>query len=107
MPSQQKSPRKMGLKRYLMNKSSPFSVFFFGILADIFLVREAIVVISKETGGWLLPKQVLIIAKSVKTKLSPTPSETFCNGLDFELCEIQGITFIVFEQIKLIGKKKS
>ena len=27
--------------------------------------------------------------------LSPTPSETFCNGLNFGTREIQGITFSV------------
>ena len=54
-----------------MNRSTPFSVTF-------------LVVISKEAEGWLLPKQVQIIFKSVKMNLlSPFPSETFCNGVDF------------------------
>ena len=36
--------------------------------------------------------------------LSPTPSETFRNGLDFcnELCEIQGITFTVGFKEKIL-----
>ena len=53
------------------------------MMADISLVRKAVVVASKETGGWLLPKRVTIITKSVKMNLSPAPSETFCNGLDY------------------------
>ena len=54
-----KNPDKMGLKRYLMNRTTPFSVtFLVGMVVDITLVREAIVVISKETKCWLLPKQV-------------------------------------------------
>ena len=53
------------------------------MMADVSLVREEIVVISKETGGWLLPKPAWIITKSVKMNLSLTPSETFWNGLDF------------------------
>ena len=70
----------MGLKRpYLMNRS----INIFGMMAKVSLVRKAIAVISKETGGWLLPKQVQIINKSIKINLLPTPSKTFCNGLDF------------------------
>ena len=65
-----KSPHKMSLKMYLMNRSTPFPVTF-------------LVVISKETGGWLLSERAQIIFESVKMNLSPTPSETFCNGLDF------------------------
>ena len=52
------------------------------MMADVSLVREAVVVIFKETGGWLFPKLVYIITKSVKKNLSPTPSETFCNVFD-------------------------
>ena len=52
------------------------------MMAGISLVRETIVVISKETGG--CPKRVQIITMSVKMNLSPTLSETFSNGLDFE-----------------------
>ena len=54
------------------------------MMDDVFLIRNALVV--------------------VKMILSPTPSKTFCNGLDFE---IQGITFSVFEPIKLASKKES
>ena len=54
-------------------------------MADFSLVREAIAVISKETGDWLLSKRVWIIAKTVKMNLPPTPSETFCNGLDLNI----------------------
>ena len=38
--------------------------------------------------------------------LSPTPSSIFVMDLISELCEIQGITFSVFEPIKLVSKKK-
>ena len=130
-------------------------------MVNVSLVREVIVVISKETGGWLLSKRVWIVTKSVKMNLSPTPSANFCDGLYFkmnlspspsanfcnglyfkmnlsptpsatfcnglyfkmnyhllpqqlsvmdfisELCEIQDITFRVFEPIKLTLKKKS
>ena len=38
-------------------------------MANVSLVREAIVVISKETGGWLFSKRVYIITKSVKMNL--------------------------------------
>ena len=60
----------MSLKMYLMNRSTPFSVTF-------------LVVISKEVEDWLLPKQVQIIFKSVKMNLLPSPSGTFCNGVNF------------------------
>ena len=65
-----KTPHEMSLKMCLINRSTPFSV-------------TLLVVISKETGRWLLPKRVQINFKSVKMNLSPTPSETFCNGLGF------------------------
>ena len=54
------------------------------MMADVSLVREAIVSISKGTWDGLLPKRLYIITKSVKMNLSPAPSETFCNELDFE-----------------------
>ena len=53
------------------------------MMADVSLVREAIVVIFKETGGWFLLERVKIITKPVKMNLSPTPSETFFNELGF------------------------
>ena len=40
-----KNPSRMSLKMYLMNRPAPFAVTF-------------LVAISKETGGWLLPKRV-------------------------------------------------
>ena len=42
---------------------------FFSMIAHFSLVREAILVISKETGGWLFPKRVHVITKSVKINL--------------------------------------
>ena len=43
------------------------------MMADVAMVRKAIVVISKETGDWLLPKRIKkIITKYVKMNLSPT-----------------------------------
>ena len=37
--------------------------------------------------------------------LSPTPSKTSIMDLISQLCDIQGITFSVFEPIKLASKK--
>ena len=39
-----------------MNRSTPFSVTFLVMMADVPL--EAIVVIFKETEGWMIPKQM-------------------------------------------------
>ena len=52
------------------------------MMVDFSPLREAIAVISKETGDRLPSKRVWIIAKTAKMNLPPTPSETFCNGLD-------------------------
>ena len=53
---------------------------FFGMMADASLIRDAIVIISKETEGSLLPKEY---KESVKMNLSPNVSEAFCNRYDF------------------------
>ena len=58
MSSRQQKPHKMSHKRYLMNRSTPFFGNFFGMIAKVSLVREVIVVISKEIGPWQLPKSL-------------------------------------------------
>ena len=52
-----KNSDRIGLKKYLMNRTTPFSVtFLVGMVVDFPLVREAIGFISKENKGRLLPK---------------------------------------------------
>ena len=96
-----KNPYKMSLKRYLMNWSTPFSVTFLiwwptfpwsgkleNLEADCFQ-NECKSLLSPS--GWiyhLLPQQLSVM------------------DLISELCEIQGITFSVFEPMKLVSKEK-
>ena len=46
-----KKLHKMGLKKYLMNRSIPFFSNIFGMMADVSLVREAILFLSKSEAG--------------------------------------------------------
>ena len=46
-----KKLHKMGLKKYLMNRSIPFFSNIFGMTADVSLVREAILFLSKLEAG--------------------------------------------------------
>ena len=48
---------RIGLKRYLMNRSSCLSLNLLFWFAKVSLIREAIVfLLKKGKGGWLLPK---------------------------------------------------
>ena len=76
------------------------------MMPNVSLVREAIVVISKKTGGWLLPKREEIITQSVKMNLSSTPSETFCNELDFRN-SVKSKAFCLFLQNQIWWSKLS
>ena len=72
-------------------------------MTDVSLVRDTINIISKETRGWLLPSEY---KKSVKMN-HLIPQKISVIDMILELCEILGITFSVFEPIKLASKKKS
>ena len=54
-------------------------------MADVSLIREATVIIFKETGDWLLPKWRWVINKLIKMNLSQKSYylKTFLDGLDF------------------------
>ena len=75
------------------------------MMADVSLVKEAIVIMFKKNGGFQDQRKWLLSLPRLIYHL--LPQKLYVMDLIWKLCEIQGITFSLFESIKLTANKKS
>ena len=96
---------RIGLKRYLMNRSSCVLLIFLFWFAKTALISEEIVVLLNKRAAGCFRNLNKYLLKVYQDECITYPLNIFVMDLILKIWDIQGITLKVFERILLTGKE--